>query len=1757
MTKILNIAKHHHLLLSRPLARRLLLTLLVAMIGMMNVWGWNGEDPAWSAWEGTTIVINTSYYLFTKNQNRFLKDNNQGLGYYGDSSIPKWKVENLSSSVFNLTSENNKQFILSSKSELKWSGWNYWIEPSTNLIGIDKTNNDAKIKSDINGGYRTIYRSEKYHDKSRNVKSISDGIGIEMQKDASAEWLFVTESDYNNAAAQYYLYNVGTGQFLAFYNNGTDVKTYVTNDPSQASLVTILTKYINGEDKKSYIKAELNGTSYYMYHSKGDNTQYTSNDKFFTISSKTIGTTSGYQLILKNGDNYNRYARAGYGGFLENRSYSALDFPKDDDNNLNTLWLFISQEQYNSAAKTKLAPVHVPFTYDKYMYYDGEMTTRQSGKWDDDANKRVWLTSEADTFDIHFAGIPDTLFFRHKPKSSGSDKKFSVLESSDGFLWSEPIFEDIHTSSDDKDIKSDTVPIEPTTRYLRFCISGCDAVLDNNKGGCFYNIRVSEYHQFEIDRSSIGFGTHGTADGVFEELLALSHANAKGNISLSLSGTDATAFRVYPNAIIGGQDIIGTDYVTISYVGTDVKDHSATLTLTDGTTTKTIPITGKRISNYVPIFTWNPRDFPYYYEDSIPFVFSSTRSETAINIVSNNDIAKVEPRSNGSYTLLIGEKPEPEVGSITITVVQAGNDSIESVVKYYTFTPRQKPSLVVPFKLTKADFDEAFSANQYRSVDGYSDGKLIWIVTREQASNNEDRDWYDKGGEFFRLGGAGRGADVKGPTYHWEDKYIYFEFSGQPDSLFFDYIGYYLATGPDWYILESATGGGDPMQWSVAWHVSTNTSTNFVSSYQHAAIALKPSTRFICFCYSGNYCGCFRNIYVSANDGVYYLRDKDGKYMSRGGNEGKQAVVDDYGIAVRKTRRTTDNENYFTRFQYMDQYGSNKKYLGASGSGFLTSETESVDFEEKEVGVTDSITLKQSGNYLSVDAYNKLLLAAPVYAWYLEEYVDHAKRMQELKDAQAVTAANEFKVTVPTMAILRSQLLDNDYGRENMPLDAEHNVTEVKQLYQSLTSPNIVPSYSLLVDTGLYCISLKALNRISTKEYSYEAYLKGYDNSVAYVYAGDEQGEQHTQICSVYDFFDNQDNNPSGDDLKDYSPQYGKYFPNGTVSADVSFGKDAYYDNEVYIYVHQDEGRSDGKGTLHYGLIAPSNAECANWVCWKGFTITHFYRKEFVFDGSDSGNNSNWSNLNNWKDNMGNAVSDIPLAVHKTKIEAPVIVDVADACAHTIAILNDGVYAGTITINPDAALAVGEGGFVGATKDNLVLKANSDGQTGALRLYPGTEAPEATVQLYCKADWTGENAVWQYIGCPVSNPDFNERLFYKCWLYNWNDDGSWTNAGNWKKMEPFRGYAFTRDGRSVTPPYVFCGTLNAPSKENVSLSLTNYATGENVFANSWAAPIDITQFEESDFIGVSQTLYIFNMGNGDDMSKSGNEGGQYLPIPIFTAREVGTPTTIPSMQGFVVQPSGGVESGAKLNLNYERLVWKNEESAENQPLRSPGRRDSELQSRVCVHIMSADSLADHVFLLEKEGTGFARGYDDGYDAKKMFADGLPAIYTYDTIGKLAVSATDDVLETYLGINTTASTTYTISFSHVIGEGLGLRDLVTDSCVAITDSATYTFTASANTQNQIRFVVEEYVEPQSWNGGTSIDNVDAGDMRIWQADDLLSVTGAPRCSSVRLYNAEGKLIISEKFNGATTIRLSALPKGVYVAMVNETNVKIMR
>lgn len=577
-------------------------------------------------------------------------------------------------------------------------------------------------------------------------------------------------------------------------------------------------------------------------------------------------------------------------------------------------------------------------------------------------------------------------------------------------------------------------------------------------------------------------------------------------------------------------------------------------------------------------------------------------------------------------------------------------------------------------------------------------------------------------------------------------------------------------------------------------------------------------------------------------------------------------------------------------------------------------------------------------------------------------------------------------------------------------------------------------------------------------------------------------------------------------------------------------------------------------------------------------------------NGERGDGDGKWSTSTNWSYDDLYTHGSIPHEYDKVSIDAPVLID-KEVAVNQISIYQD------VTIAPNAGLTVWEGGVRGTGKVILQASINpEDAGQAYFRRAPEIQTPvfdnmpNATVQLATRSTLnTGANkdATWQYIGIPVENLNFN--VDYITWLYRWDEQNGWidykaiSDRTGSAPLKAWEGYAITQYGQ---PIYEFSGKL-LNNDQTITLSRTETQEGmygNNLFANSYASPIDVKRFTEDDFEGdLDKTFYIFNSGSWNQWDKHKEDiptekghtlvaaAGQYIAIPALTAKgfdESFDQTMIAPMQGIYVVANA---DGAQIKLNYEKHVWNakprdSRYSQMNNPARAP-KADTiavdttavdsvdlfTLNRRVRMVAYGENSGADFVYVMEHND--YTRHYDNGCDAPKMFADveGVLSLYTNEeNTGLMSVAATNDVNEMFIGFNAGEDVNYKLFITSVIGDDLELMDMQTGDRFALRDSASYEFAATPNSEDPYRFRIfkseKTPVVPTGWTG--------LGDKaKIWYNKQVIYISDAAANSTASIYTAAGELLEQVTFNHNTTISTQNIPEGVYTVRVEDSVLKV--
>lgn len=540
----------------------------------------------------------------------------------------------------------------------------------------------------------------------------------------------------------------------------------------------------------------------------------------------------------------------------------------------------------------------------------------------------------------------------------------------------------------------------------------------------------------------------------------------------------------------------------------------------------------------------------------------------------------------------------------------------------------------------------------------------------------------------------------------------------------------------------------------------------------------------------------------------------------------------------------------------------------------------------------------------------------------------------------------------------------------------------------------------------------------------------------------------------------------------------------------------------------------------------------------------------FVGGGVDN----SWTTPTNWNLNR------VPDAEDSVIINAPVeITDSAKVLGMTI---NAG---GAIHITPTGGLTVGEGGIAGVAANNITIDNNTQG-VGFLRINPDAKSIPTNVTInYTTRGKSGNprDEVWQYIGAPGANMSMtNEGVL----IYHWSEQNGWVKATT--AMAPFVGYAISRT-TTGNDTYTITTT---PVLDNHTVELTRTPSGmdgSNLFVNSYLAPIDLAKFELGvDIVGnVEQTFYLFNsgswndwqnVGGGDESIVNGTSPGQYFAITPGSAALLDASmdqTTIPPMQGVYVVAN----ESATIHLNYNKHVFTSTSADMNRPMRAPQQQDQNFM-RVRIQVNSDNSGADRMYVIQHENA--TKGYDNGYDAKNILADGQANIYTHEQDGQMEISVTNQLDSTYIGFAAGDDAVYTLTFTSLVGEEMYLYDIEQDILIPLAEQEQYTFYAQPNSVNNQRFIL--LLNPDdagNISGGdgvaTDIENLSASS-HIWFSGKTLHVADAPANTTLAIYSACGMCIMAPNVIPSVpyALDLSHLPMGVYVLRLNNQAYKFV-
>ena len=419
-------------------------------------------------------------------------------------------------------------------------------------------------------------------------------------------------------------------------------------------------------------------------------------------------------------------------------------------------------------------------------------------------------------------------------------------------------------------------------------------------------------------------------------------------------------------------------------------------------------------------------------------------------------------------------------------------------------------------------------------------------------------------------------------------------------------------------------------------------------------------------------------------------------------------------------------------------------------------------------------------------------------------------------------------------------------------------------------------------------------------------------------------------------------------------------------------------------------------------------------------------------------------------------------------------------------ILND--YARIIVEAGGKLIVKGEFGINAPVVENIVLKASETEGQAMFLFHPNVTSnrhPNATVEFISNSITDGGNYSKQRFAIPTfgqlssmttTNGGANVQTAMSKFYYDenkWKDFG-WINvAGKAENLDqmatPFEYYQMQHN----TPNFGTIVTMKGQLYGNESPVFDIKGQSWNGYANSYMAPINAATLIGLIPETVDKSFQIY------EINKLTNKGS-WKPVSLLELED------IKPMQAFLIR---NTKAAADVTVDYENAVYKPATEAKNG---APARRGENNMTRAKLIIMG-EGCIDRVTVAE--GAEFTAEFDNGYDAAKYMNDGINMYVSADE--KMGIFATDNLENTYVGLQTVNGGNYTIEFSNVQGNELTLIDHETGAQVAMVEGATYEFNADANSVNDYRF---EIVGRQ--NMPTAIDNTEA----VKSAKGVYTITG---------------------------------------------------
>ena len=416
---------------------------------------------------------------------------------------------------------------------------------------------------------------------------------------------------------------------------------------------------------------------------------------------------------------------------------------------------------------------------------------------------------------------------------------------------------------------------------------------------------------------------------------------------------------------------------------------------------------------------------------------------------------------------------------------------------------------------------------------------------------------------------------------------------------------------------------------------------------------------------------------------------------------------------------------------------------------------------------------------------------------------------------------------------------------------------------------------------------------------------------------------------------------------------------------------------------------------------------------------------------------------------------------------------------------------------------------------------------------------------------------FQYFGVPVdsvakfpaykgnyireySEPKNDEAHYYAKWL----------ETGRTQQLKAFRGYATVANagniinsvgGRLVLGDVALpmtrmaspvSGTGHTAAQKAANPDITRYGLGENLFANSFAAALDIDKIVFP--VEAHPAVYLYTSGAwGDWQAHDGKDNiggaakGGYQCVTPAAAGQGGLPAAIPSMQGFMVKFEDAEtrysETPSTITFPYAGGV-----SANTEPLRAKGVGLGSADGLITA-TLSSGGVCDKAWLFSRSGA--TAGYDRGMDGLKAGLS-APAVFVPTGDGDMQINFSDGFGGLSLGFAAVAGEECTLRLDVESGDASALKLLDMEerrSVGFVGGSLSYRFTPGVSGPVADRFVLVE-------SEGGSFEEI---------AGVPTGLSSAQAASPFGVFDTSGKQVAVFPAPQPVEILRRLLPRGVYV------------